>query len=69
MRINDISLPLGSLFDVNGTWLNPHVSHRVGKDVDIENGNLAVLQRNMSRFGWRYIAEGPGFYPHFRYER
>ncbi len=67
MRLNDISLPYGGLFDINGGWSNPHVSHRIGNDIDIENRNINVLRRHMSRFRWRYIPEGPNFYPHFRY--
>lgn len=35
VRINDISLPKGGLFDVCGDWSTPHQFHRVGKDVDI----------------------------------
>jgi len=70
MRINDIGLPFGGLFDINGTWRNPHISHRTGKDVDIENGNrLLRLQEVLNNKGWAYIPEGPGFYPHFRFNR
>lgn len=35
LRINDISLPYGGLFDINGTWKPPHNSHRTGEDVDV----------------------------------
>ena len=69
MRINDISLPNGGLFDYRGTLEPPHKSHRVGKDVDIENKNITVLLRVMTRFGWLYIKEPANFYPHFRYVR
>ena len=68
MRINDVSLPQGGLFDVNGDWHGPHVSHRIGKDVDIENrGRLQQLRRTLERRGWLYIPEGPTFFPHFRF--
>jgi hypothetical protein len=68
IRLNDVSLPFGGLFDISGRWQAPHKSHREGKDVDIENPNLSVLRRTMRRYGWRYILEEAGRYPHFRYE-
>lgn len=39
MRLNDMSLPWGGLFDFveDRPWLPPHNSHRYGSDVDIEN--------------------------------
>ncbi len=33
--VNDMSLPAGGLFDINGNWKESHSSHREGKDVDI----------------------------------
>jgi hypothetical protein len=33
--INDMSLPFGGQFDVNGDWERPHRFHRLGRDVDI----------------------------------
>src|SRR5206468_12887847 len=35
LRINDISLPIGGLFDIHTDWLSPHQLHRVGVSVDI----------------------------------
>jgi hypothetical protein len=37
--INDMSLPYGGLFDVNGQWNTSggHSSHRIGTDVDIRS--------------------------------
>ena len=67
MRINDISLPFGGLFDISGRWLNPHDSHRNGKDVDIENINRLRQLRRVLEPTWEYIPEGPTFYPHFRF--
>ncbi len=67
MRINDLSLPYGGLFDHLGNWDRPHSSHRLGRDVDIENKNIWVLLKIMSRFKWKYIKEKPNFYPHFRH--
>ena len=37
MRLNDMSLPLGGLFDKDGKWRRPHKAHRIGRSVDIEN--------------------------------
>jgi hypothetical protein len=37
MRLNDMSLEWGGLFDINGNWKTPHSLHRVGKSVDVEN--------------------------------
>jgi len=37
MRLNDMSLEWGGLFDISGQWRTPHNSHRTGRDVDIEN--------------------------------
>jgi len=37
MRLNDMSLAWGGLFDFKGDWKKPHASHRFGTDVDIEN--------------------------------
>ncbi len=37
MRLNDMSLPCGGLFDLNQNWKSPHILHRVGISVDIEN--------------------------------
>jgi hypothetical protein len=35
LRVNDASLALGGLFDINNNWRTPHRTHRVGGDVDI----------------------------------
>jgi len=37
MRINDLSLEYGGIFDISGQWEGPHDSHRTGRNVDIEN--------------------------------
>jgi hypothetical protein len=46
-----------------------HVSHRIGKDVDIEfvasPDKLIEIFRNK---GWVFIEEGENNYPHFRLE-
>jgi len=35
LRINDISLVNGGIFDINYNWKPPHNEHREGKNVDI----------------------------------
>jgi hypothetical protein len=37
LRINDISLEWGGLFDIKANWSSPHKSHRVGKNVDVDD--------------------------------
>jgi len=33
--INDMSLPYGGLFDIQGNWRPPHDTHRTGRNADI----------------------------------
>ena len=35
LKINDISLPYGGLYDINGDWRRPHDTHRLGTNVDV----------------------------------
>jgi hypothetical protein len=35
LSLNDMTLPLGGLFDVKHNWAPPHRSHRDGTDLDI----------------------------------
>jgi hypothetical protein len=37
MRLNDMSLKWGGLFDIHHNWDSPHSLHRIGNSVDIEN--------------------------------
>ena len=38
ISLNDMSLPFGGLFDgVNANWQVPHITHRIGRSVDINN--------------------------------
>ncbi len=37
LRINDISLIWGGLFDIKANWSSPHKSHRIGKNVDVDD--------------------------------
>jgi hypothetical protein len=36
LGINDLSLPLGGLFDISGDWRPPHRTHRTGTSVDFD---------------------------------
>lgn len=40
--INDISLPFGGIFDIDGTWAPPHTTHGQGLEVDIRTELLSV---------------------------
>lgn len=42
LGINDMSLPLGGLFDICSDWEKPHGLHRVGKSVDIDRSAQSV---------------------------
>jgi hypothetical protein len=48
IRVNDMSLPLGGLFDFHNNWAPPHMSHRLGFNADVEwnagpQGSCAAL--------------------------
>ena len=45
LNINDISLPRGGLFDIQGHWGSPHISHREGRDVDVKSTAIPVDNR------------------------
>ncbi len=50
--INDLSLPYGGLFDIEGNWQTPHSEHRLGNNADISgtgrNGRF-LRERVMER--------------------
>lgn len=43
LRPNDMSLPLGGLFDIVGTWQFSHQTHRFGRDIDINRQPVVFL--------------------------
>lgn len=49
LHINDISLPNGGLFDIEGGWTPSHDYHRVGRDADIRT--TRTLKINGGRVG------------------
>lgn len=38
--VNDMSLPKGGLFDINGNWFPPHQGHRQGTGMDLMTKNI-----------------------------
>lgn len=42
VRITAMSLPWGGTHDIKGDWKNPHVTHQLGKGVDIGLADLAT---------------------------
>lgn len=52
LRINDISLEWGGLFDIKANWSTPHKSHRTGKNVDVDDVTAegkAVTARSLEK--------------------
>jgi hypothetical protein len=45
LSLNDMTLPLGGLFDVKHNWSPPHKSHRDGTDADVNKtyNNVTIL--------------------------
>ena len=72
IAINDIGLPLGGIFDLNGNWRGPHFSHSRGNAVDIRgNGRpnsvkrMPAVQKRfkeicMENGAWRALHESQG---------
>jgi hypothetical protein len=44
ISFNDMTLPLGGLFDVKHNWAPPHRSHRDGTDADVNQAGIPCLQ-------------------------
>jgi hypothetical protein len=40
LRVTDMQLPRGGLFDVKNNWASPHVTHRRGKNADISRHSI-----------------------------
>jgi hypothetical protein len=60
LRINDVSLPSGGLFDINNNWSTPHSGHRVGVDVDIDDVDASGKPVNPKYFQEK--VENPPFF-------
>jgi hypothetical protein len=69
LRINDMSLPWGGLFDIGNNWSNVpgHNTHRIGRNADIGfngidgNGRCAGLNLQKLR---NAISQATGRWPH-----
>jgi T5SS/PEP-CTERM-associated repeat protein len=48
LQVNDMSLPLGGLFDLDNDWLIPHSLHRDGNSVDINTHNTDGSQVDLN---------------------
>ncbi len=71
LRITDMSLPRGGLFDINENWVTPHCRHRTGTSVDVSKYALTVtnprtvpinvqaLVRLAKNCGMGRVPEGP----------
>lgn len=55
LQVNDMSLPLGGVFDINDNWRPDHVEHRQGTSADIRTDGalgLTSAQRRQLREQW-----------------
>jgi hypothetical protein len=60
VSVNDMSLPFGGKFDINGTWSGDHASHYFGTDVDI-NGTLDSFMSYCTAHGANFtVKHAPG---------
>lgn len=63
LGVNDESLSLGGLFDLDANWMPPnHCSHRDGVAADIESKNLSPAQDELVKRVWRHVPHGAGYY-------
>ena len=46
LSINDLSLPMGGLFDIYNDWVAPHKTHRTGTDADINSEDGGGVSTN-----------------------
>ena len=57
LRINDMSLPLGGLFDFENSWQVPHREHRVGRNADIGFSGIGSNGRCIERLNLQRLSE------------
>lgn len=58
LKYNDISLPLGGRFDVNGNWTGDHAEHRKGQDADIRKNppySDGLKESLLNRFAYNVV--------------
>jgi len=67
---NDISLPMGGIFDISGVWSSPHSEHRIGRNVDFRLGYTATqrtVMRNIINSNGAYSIYDEGDHWHLRF--
>lgn len=57
LSVNDISLPMGGLFDHKATWVPPHKTHRTGTDADINRAQIDCYYDKKLRKAVEYVAD------------
>lgn len=62
LGVNDESLSLGGLFDLDANWMPPrHCSHRDGVAADIETKTLSATQVKIVERVWQHIPQTAGY--------
>ncbi len=62
--INDIGLPYGGLFDINGNWTTPHQTHRIGENADVGGRGVGgrFIEMEIINQVYRLVSDAFGFY-------
>jgi hypothetical protein len=61
LGVNDESLSMGGLFDLNADWAPPsHCSHRDGVAIDIQNKFFTVAQEKFVERIWNALPHSAG---------
>ena len=68
--INDISLRYGGLFDIRNDWVTPHITHRFGYQVDMQQSSVPPAHREkleqiVLSHGGRVLVEGTHYHLDF----
>ena len=53
--VNDMSLPLGGLFDINGNWHTPHDEHRIGANADLRTRDSTPAKLRFIQDAWEEL--------------
>ncbi|PIR18605.1 MAG: hypothetical protein COV48_06600 [Elusimicrobia bacterium CG11_big_fil_rev_8_21_14_0_20_64_6] len=70
LLVNDISLGFGGLFDINGDWQSPHITHRFGSQADVQKSTIpeahqAKFEEIAKKHGARILIEGTHYHLDF----
>jgi hypothetical protein len=52
IEVNDMSLPLGGLFDIDANWRPPHDEHQVGTSTDLRTNDRSEAELRFIRLSW-----------------